>query len=391
MELGPMVRALWRRKSASALVVLEVAVAMVVLVNNFVVGTYYAGLTFAPSGVDEPNLVFITRHFSAAAAGSGADGARAQAADDLARLARLPDVVAAAAVDELPYSDGMQFCTVVRAAGAGMAPVTAWPLRASDRIADALGLRLLRGRAFAPGERGVAILTDTLARRLVPGGEAVGRQVDVEGLPSLRVVGVVTDFRTVIPMAPDNLSVLLAADLPASSHDARYIVRSAPARAQVVAGAVQAALAPGQIVTRVPELSTARSHRIARGATIVMTWMTAIVVGVALAGVLAVTSFSVTERTRQIGVRRALGATRGAIVSYFLIENAVATTVGMVIGLAISVSLNAVLVRLNMVPRMVWWQVAVSMGVFWAAGLLSALIPARRAARIPPTVATRAL
>jgi putative ABC transport system permease protein len=401
METGPIVRSLLRRKSASALLVLEVAVGMVVLVNNFVIGAFYFDRTFVPSGVDDGNLVFVTRRLgpgptpATAPAGAAArpdpDAARAQAAADLARLGRVPDVAGAAAVDELPFSETFSFCTVLRAAGDGGRAAAAWPLEASDGVAGAMGLELLRGRAFTPGERGAAIVTSLLARRLVPGGEVLGRRLVAEGLPGLVVVGVARDFRIRAPFAPDNQSVLVVADLPAAAGELRYVVRSAPGRVAAVAGGIREALAPGEVTTRLPALALTRSHRIARGAMVIIAWMTLIVLGVTLAGALAVTSFSVSERTPQIGVRRALGATRGAIVRYFLVENAIATTAGIAIGLAVTLPLNALMVRLELVPAATWWQVALSIALFWSAGLLSALAPALRAARIPPTAATRAL
>jgi len=205
------------------------------------------------------------------------------------------------------------------------------------------------------------------------------------------VVGVVRDFRVRASVVPESRSVLLAADLPVSARELRYVVRSAPGRLPAVVGRVQQALASDQVATRLPNLSAERSHRIGRGAIIIIGWMTVIVVGVALAGALAVASFSVTERTRQIGVRRALGATRADIVRYFLIENDLLTTVGIGIGLGVALPLNALMSRMQLMPKIAWWHVAVSMVLFWAAGLLSTLVPARRAARIPPTAATRTL
>jgi len=383
-----MIRSLLRRKSASALLVLEVAVGMVVLVNNFAIGAYYAALTFAPSGVDEPNLLYVTRRLGVQ--GLTPEAAREQAAADLARLQRIPDIVGAAAVDELPFSDATEFCTVAQTRDWPWSAIV-WPMRASDGVADALGLHLLRGRAFVPGERGVAIVTSNFAERLLGRQEILGRRIDAEGLPGLIVVGVVRDFRVRTTVAPENRSVLLAADLPVSTRELRYVVRSAPGRLQAVVGRVQGALAPGQVATRLPDLSAERSHRIGRGAIIIIGWMSVIVVGVTLAGALAVASFSVTERTRQIGVRRALGATRGDIVRYFLIENDLVTTLGIAIGLAVALPLNALMSRMQLMPAVAWWHVVVSMLLFWVAGLVSALVPARRAARIPPTAATRTL
>ena len=76
---------------------------------------------------------------------------------------------------------------------------------------------------------------------------------------------------------------------------------------------------------------------------IIAFWTGFLVVAVALAGSLALASFSVAERTRQIGVRRALGASRGEIVRYFLLENLILTSFGLGLGLALAVGLNHVL------------------------------------------------
>jgi putative ABC transport system permease protein len=384
-------RSLLRRKSASALLLLEVAVGMVVMVHNFVLGRYYAHLAYMTSGLDEANLVYVTRRF-------GLDGrsepeARAQVTADLRRLAGTADVAAAAALDDLPFPETATFSTVFSAQGPGTrAP--GWPVRATDGAVDALGLRLHEGRRFAPGETGVAIVSRCLADRLFPGGSALGRTVAGDGIGTARVVGVAEDFRIRMAFAPDSGSVLLLADLPAGEREVRYVVRTAPGRRDAATPRIASVLAAGARaddkleVVKFDSFAT-RFHRIARGATIVVAWMGLIVVGVALAGALAVASFSVAERTRQIGVRRAIGATRGRIVAYFLVENALVTSGGVALGALLALPVSRLVHRLLPTAAMSWPDVAVSAALFWAAGLVSALVPAMRAARIPPTAATR--
>jgi putative ABC transport system permease protein len=75
--------------------------------------------------------------------------------------------------------------------------------------------------------------------------------------------------------------------------------------------------------------SDARYSKLSRRRVVILVWTGFLVVAVALAGSLALASFSVAERTRQIGVRRALGASRGQIVRYFLLENLILTTFGL--------------------------------------------------------------
>jgi putative ABC transport system permease protein len=106
-------------------------------------------------------------------------------------------------------------------------------------------------------------------------------------------------------------------------------------------------------------------------------------------GVAGLTSFNVTRRYKQIGTRRALGATRGQIVRYFLAENLLFTAIGIVLGSLFAIAVNTVLVSAFSVPKFSWLWLPVSMVGLIVVGLLAVLMPARRAAQVPPAVATR--
>ena len=106
-------------------------------------------------------------------------------------------------------------------------------------------------------------------------------------------------------------------------------------------------------------------------------------------GIVGLTSFSVTQRIREIGTRRALGATRAAILRYFLLENWLITTAGLIIGIVLTILLNYVLAQYAEAPKIDWILMAGGATVLWAAGLLAALIPALRATTVAPEIATR--
>ena len=142
--------------------------------------------------------------------------------------------------------------------------------------------------------------------------------------------------------------------------------------------------------TQLPRNAT-RFATISQGAVIIALWTGFLVVAVALAGSLALASFSVAERTRQIGVRRALGASRGEIVRYFLLENLILTAFGLALGLGLAVAMNHVLRRIMSDLTLTPQEALASMAIFIGSGLLSALVPARRAAAIPPWAATKTL
>ncbi len=129
-------------------------------------------------------------------------------------------------------------------------------------------------------------------------------------------------------------------------------------------------------------------------ARIIVGGMTAVIVLLLVVtglGIVGVTSFAVTERTRQIGTRRALGATKPAIVRYFLVENWMITSFGAVLGVVLAYVLNYLLVTGTQAVKLDWRLVAIGVVLLWAQSVAATLAPALRAASVPPVIATRAV
>jgi putative ABC transport system permease protein len=99
----------------------------------------------------------------------------------------------------------------------------------------------------------------------------------------------------------------------------------------------------------------------------------------------------VQQRTKQIGVRRALGATRGQILRYFQIENFLLATVGIVIGMLLAYAINQLLMGRYELPRLPLVYLPVGALALWFLGQVAVYGPARRAAMVPPAVATRSV
>src|SRR5690606_14039800 len=116
-----------------------------------------------------------------------------------------------------------------------------------------------------------------------------------------------------------------------------------------------------------------------------------ILVAITTLGIAGLTSFNVTRRTKQIGTRRALGASRKAILRYFLTENLLFTGIGVTLGALVGVGLNIAMVNAFSIPRFEWYLVPAAMLAMLVIGQLAVLIPARRAAAIPPAIATRTI
>jgi putative ABC transport system permease protein len=106
-------------------------------------------------------------------------------------------------------------------------------------------------------------------------------------------------------------------------------------------------------------------------------------------GIIGLASFWVAQRTRQIGVRRALGATRGQILRYFQTENFLLATVGIVLGMALAFAINQLLMSKYELPRLPLMYLPIGALLLWLLGQIAVFWPARRAAAVPPAIATR--
>ena len=101
--------------------------------------------------------------------------------------------------------------------------------------------------------------------------------------------------------------------------------------------------------------------------------------------------FSINRRRKQIGTRRALGATRPDILRYFLLENVLISGVGVVLGAALTIGFNMFLVQAFNMPRIEWYYTPLGMVVLLVLGQLAVIGPARNAAHTPPALATRSV
>jgi putative ABC transport system permease protein len=398
MSIGPIFRSLRHHKGTFSLLVLEVAFGFVILVHSFIAARYYHKLSMIETGMPVDGLIFVERRFLHP---RPIEAARAQERSDLAALGRVDGVEGAAALDSLPLPDSATFPLVMRGAD-GRRAFIAWTVRATSGVVGALGLRLIAGHGFdgpprGDGDGGLLITRGLAAQLFGQPAAALGRRVDAGPRARGVVVGVVEGFAFRGTAAPQANSVIVAQAEPVTEQGLFYVLRAgaqrrAAAAAQarsVLAGAADAADALTAVNPLV--LEDMRFVRIARGAVLVLAWTGFLVVAVALAGSLALSSFSVTERVRQIGMRRALGARRGEIISYFLLENLLVTGLGLVLGFGLAAALNLLLRKLVTEIELTGDLVVVSMAVFLVTGLASALVPARRAAAIPPWAATRTL
>lgn len=409
MEIRALLSAMWRSRTGPLLVAAQVAITFALIVNvAYIIQQRFANIA-EPTGMDVPNLFWVesrayTPEYNHAAA------VRA----DLDYLNSLPGVTAAATTNNVPQGFNTTSFEVaadpaVLASGGG--PKVTFFL-GSQRYIDTLGLQLVAGRAHdaasvaaPPKDFGELIqnwpaevvVTKNLADRLWPQGDALGKALHIGTInKSSTVVGIVERMQhmpvTGNTAASYRMVVLVPGITPAPN--TIYMVRTQAGRRDATMARVEkefASMQPGRYVAAIEAFSdTVRRIRAsARTSIMTLTVVAVFVLGVTLVGMAGLASFTVAARTKQLGTRRAIGATKFHILRYFLVENWLITSVGVVVGCILAIAAGVKLSLMYQMPRLPLFYLVAGVLVLWAFGLLAVLIPARRAASTYPAVATR--
>ncbi|HUN26609.1 MAG TPA: FtsX-like permease family protein [Steroidobacteraceae bacterium] len=407
METRSLVKALWRSRTGPILIAVQIAIALAVLVNIAYIVAGRIETYRRPTGIDVHNIFWVTSQ------GFATDYDQSLAVrTDLAYLNGLPGVIAAAASATLPQGIGgigLPFASTpedLRAPKAGGAV-----LLMTDRGLDALGVKLIAGRAphaddtSAPADMMSAIgrwapevaITSLLAHKLFPRGDALGRTL-YAGLINrpAKIVGIVERMQTQPVSGPFSdfaESVVFVPGVPAGP-SALYIVRTQPGRRAEVMAEVERSLAdkvPGRYIEHMETLDQTASNtrNWLRSSSIILGAVALLVLAVTAIGIFGLAAFNVATRTRQIGTRRAVGARRHQILKYFLLENWLITTAGVVVGCILALALGARLSVMFQLPRLPLYYLAVGVVALWLLGLGATLMPARKASSVAPAIATR--
>lgn len=405
LELRPILSTLRRHKTAAALIVLEIALSCAIICNAvFLIGRRLERVDM-PSGLAESELVNVQL------SGIARDGnAAALTQEDLAALRAIPGVKSVAVTNQVAFTNSSWNSSLGLAPDQEQPTMNATMYIGSEDLVETLGLRLVAGRDFEADEYldfdpvtgfsnitvRSAIITRRMAEKLFPGTNGLGGVFYFGDPNPIRVVGVVEHLVRPSLFGDDpQYSMLLPIRVPYTA-GGHYLLRTAPAERERVIKSAVAALeknSRNRIVLEQRTFDAIREAFFRQDRA--MVWMLvavciALLVVTAL-GIVGLASFWVQQRTKQIGVRRALGATRGQVLRYFQTENFLLATIGIVLGMGLAFGLNQLLMEKYELPRLPAMYLPVGALALWLLGQLSVFGPARRAAAVPPAVATRSV
>lgn len=406
MEIRPILSTLRRHKTAAALIVLEIALTCAIICNALFLIVERLDRMNIPSGIVENELVRIQ---AASLRQLGDDDAldKSVTTEYLDTLRRVPGVSQVAVSSQIPFGNSSNNSGVRLSQDQNNNTLNATVYMDGGTLLETFGLRLISGRDFnadeyqdmsvveKSGDSGRingAIINRAMAEKLFPGQNAVGKAFYSWGNAPTPIIGVVEEL-----IRPNNGGLgQYSMIFPIRRYDAglNYVLRTEPSRrAEVLKSAVDALKRadPNVLVVEQNTFGELRQKFFEQDRA--MAWMLVAVIVALLVvtalGIVGLASFWVQQRTRQIGVRRALGATKGQILRYFQVENFLLATLGIVLGMTLAFGTNQLLMAKYELPRLPLFYLPLGALTLWLLGQIAVFGPARKAASVPPAIATR--
>ena len=401
MEFGPIFRALLNNRTRFWLILVEVALTLAIVVNCTSIFLEKRQSFLAPTGMDTDNILAITTEpFGENFADEEFVESVGEA--DLRQLRSHPSIIDATPTHFFPLS-GSGSSIGRKAAGSEIDTVSVGYFMVDEHGIDTLGTNLIEGRNFNSSDIELSsdddapqniIITKAVADRVFPDGNVIGSRLsNQDNEHTGTIIGVIDSMSNSWPRSGMGGQTMLLPGKDRDNREMNYLVRAEPGAIDSLYTELDellVSLENDRIVT-VRTLSEIKLRYFRRTLMAMKIWAAVVVLMIIVTslGIVGLTSFSVTQRIREIGTRRALGATRAAILRYFLLENWLITTIGLTIGTILTILLNYILAQYAEAPKIDWLLMAGGATVLWAAGLLAALIPALRATTVAPEIATR--
>jgi putative ABC transport system permease protein len=402
LNIRPILSSLLRNRTGAVLVSLQIALALAILVNATYIVKQRVDSINRTTGIDDANMFaidstgFTSRYDYASSV-----------RDDLDYLRGLDGVIAATPSNAIPLSGSGSSTPLYKSPGRKDSDAFfAIMYEMDEQGLQTLGTNLIAGRNFRKDEilppittenqsRAIPqiIVTESLARTIAGDTNAVGKTIyDPYGKPTT-IIGITADMAGPFTDVPYRRLTVIVPQQPLI-FGFHYLVRTQPGRRDAlmrIAAEHLAGANPDRVIksVRSVELYKQSTFLTERITAICLVIVTVLLLAIAALGIFGLATFNVSTRTKQIGTRRAVGARKRDIIRHFLVENGLITSTGVVVGCVLALAVGYELSRLYQLPRLDLYYLVGGVLVLWLIGQLAAWQPARRAATVSPSVATR--
>ena len=373
MDIKPILSSLRRSPTGAILVSLQIALALAIVVNSlFIIMQRFEKVNRDP-GIDVPNIFFVgwvpsTDKFQG----------EVTIREDLAVLRSLPGVVAATVVNAVPLSGGGSSTSMYTEPNEKGRRGDMNYFQVDEQGLDTFGVKLAEGRNFdatmvtkparnsSTSPAGILVTRD-VARDMFPGESALGKTIYTGTSQPVTIMGIIDHMHGSWP-GWDKVGNVALFPVISDETFARYMVRARPGQRDSVMKAAEDALSKvdnGRVILRVrsQEYVAATTYADDRAMATYLGVVIALLLGISALGIFGLAAFNVSTRTKQIGTRRAVGARRTDILRYFLTENWLITTLGVVVGCVLALLLGYWLSTTFELPRLKVYYLVVGAGV----------------------------
>jgi len=404
VQILPILAALRRHKAGTILIALQIALTLAIVCNALFIVHERVERANRPTGMNESNLIAVQNRYV------GAPSTYLPIIrTDIQAIRAMPGVEDAYVTNTYPLRRGGWSLTARTAPDATKGGAQTALYFGDEHTLKTLGVQLIAGRNFTASEIGSferqespsppqVIVTKTLADKLFPNGDALGKVIYYRGGKPSTIIGIVAKL-TVPWIDMDFMDSVTIMPLTFNDGGQSFMIRTKPGQQDAVFKSVPKVLfdvnrmrvLPEKYGIRTFETVRANAYEADRGMAILMSVVCGVLLAITAAGIVGLSSFWVGQRRKQIGVRRALGAKRSDILSYFMTENFLIALAGVVVGTMLALGLSQWMFTHFEMKRLSFTYVMVGVVALLGLGQAAVFAPALRASRVSPVEATRSV
>lgn len=393
MSFTLLIKSLLRRKVITALLLVQLALTLALIANSAVLAWQARQLANQPTGLSLNNLLRVPikptlpELRSQPALGD-------LMARQLSAIRAVPGVVSASWMNQTPLLFGGMNGNIFvidkqDTTNIGMVPYQL----GSVSMRETLDLALLQGRWLEETDvdTEVIVISEQLAKQLFADGEVLGQQTSAG-----RVIGVVSDVLTQRYADHQNYAIYLPWNMPNADYGYQLVVKTAPGQLDRVREQLPAVLKAVELEVDIGTLqSFAELHRTLfrseTGLAALLAVLSGLMLLVAMISAYSHALFHGVQQQKEIGIKRALGASRPRIMLEVLSESWLTTLTGASVGMVLALALQQQLAKVLSMPALPWSLLLVSLLLLLLCVSIATWYPARLATRVSPATATKTL